>query len=180
MRNLRQFIEIADASGTETIWTCCVTCLGHLAALCHFISQTEPTLRSSMDSLCDFALDRLGNLSHEAHIEEFTYFDALTGVRILVALLQMSEALIEDTNQISWRRALNTIDVRIGSLPHDESGRLRHWRGVIEKAYADFQTNPLGYGPTLVISLAISMDGREGDSSFPNLLVAEGREPYGL
>lgn len=180
MRNLQQFIEIEDASGTGTIWTCCIACLGHLAALCNFISQTEPTLRGSMDSMCDLALDRLGNLSYEAHIEEFTHFDVLTGVRILVVLLQMAEVLIKNANQISWKRALDTINVRIRSLSLVEGKSLRFWRGVIEMAYADFQKNPLGYGPSLFTSMAISMDGRTEDSSFPNLLATEQRVPYGL
>ena len=51
-----------------------------------------------MDKVCNLALDRLGNLSHEAHIEEFTHFDALTGVCILVVLLRMSETLTKNIN----------------------------------------------------------------------------------
>ena len=37
-----------------------------------------------MDDLCDLTIEKLGNVSHEAHIEEYTHFDVLTGVRILV------------------------------------------------------------------------------------------------
>jgi len=82
MGNLQRFIEVGDSSGVETIWTCCITCLGHLAALSHLISQREPTLRCSMDSLCDLALAKLGDLSREVHVEVYSYFDVLTGVRI--------------------------------------------------------------------------------------------------
>ena len=98
MKNLQRFIEVKDAGGAGMIWTCCITCLGHLAALCHFISQTELTLRGAMDNMCKLALDRLANLSYEAHIEEFTHFDVLTGVCIITVLLQMGEALTKNTN----------------------------------------------------------------------------------
>lgn len=82
VKNLQQFIELEDNDGTETIWTCCVTCLAHLAALCHLVSQTEPPFKNSMDRLFDLTLDKLGNLSLEVHVEEYSLFDALTGVRM--------------------------------------------------------------------------------------------------
>ena len=84
MGNLQRFTEAGDSSGAETIWTCCVTCLGHLAALSHLVSQREPTLRSPMDGLCDLTLAKLGDLSHEVPVEEYSYFDVLTEVRTLV------------------------------------------------------------------------------------------------
>ena len=40
--------------------------------------------RGGFADVCDLTLDRLRNLSHEAHIKEFTHFDVLTGVRRLV------------------------------------------------------------------------------------------------
>ena len=82
MGNLRRFIEVGDSSGAETIWTCCVTCLGHLAALSHLIGQRELALRGSMNDLCDLTLGKLGILSREVHVEVYSYFDVLTGVRI--------------------------------------------------------------------------------------------------
>ena len=87
MGNLQRFIETGDSSGVWTIWTCCVTCLGHLAALCHLISQTESIMRGSMEELCDLTLGKLGNISNEVHIEGYSQFDVLTGVRIPAALL---------------------------------------------------------------------------------------------
>ena len=86
MGNLQRFIEVGDISGVETIWACCVTCLGHLAALSYLISQREPTLRGSMDDLCNLTLEKLGDLSNEVHVEEYSYFDVLTEVRIFVVL----------------------------------------------------------------------------------------------
>ena len=165
MGNLERFIEVGDSSGAGTIWTCCVTCLAHLAALCHLIGRMEPTLRDSMGHLCDLALDKLGNVSHEAHIEEYSHFDVLTGVRILVVLLRLSKALTNVFNQISWKRALDTIDERIGLRSRAESEPLRRWRGVIEKAYSDLQASLRGYGLSLLGSLSLSVDGRAGGST---------------
>ena len=93
MGNLQRFVEIGDRSGVEIIWTCCVTCLGHLTALSHLISQREPTLRSSMNGLCDLTLNKLGALSREVHVEVHSYFDVLTGVRIFVTFLRIFQAL---------------------------------------------------------------------------------------
>ena len=63
MGSLQRFIEVGDSSGVETIWTCCITCLAHLVALSHLLSQRVPTLRGSMDDLCDLTLAKLGDLS---------------------------------------------------------------------------------------------------------------------
>ena len=82
MGNLQRFIEVGDSDGVETIWACCVTCLGHLAALSHLLSQRVPVLGSSMDNMYDLTLVRLGDLSREVRVEAYSYFDVLTGVRI--------------------------------------------------------------------------------------------------
>ena len=82
MGNLERFVTLGDSSGVEIIWTCCVACLAHLAALCHHISQTAPTPSRPMDRLCDLTLERLGDVSLEVRIEQYTHFDVLTGVRI--------------------------------------------------------------------------------------------------
>lgn len=94
-------------------------------------------------------------------------------------MIRISQALIND-DQVSWKRVLDTIDVRIELCSYAESESLRHWRGVIGKAYTDFQAVLMGYKPSLLMSLALSVDGRTGDSSFPNLLLHTEREPYGL
>ena len=180
MENLQRFIQIEDISGIETIWTCCVICLGNLAALCHLISQTVPTLRGSMDDLCDLTLEKLASLSHEVHIGEYSHFDILTGVCDLLVLLRMDKALIKNATQISWKRALDMIDIRIGSRSHVEGTSLRYWRGIIGKAYADLQVNLLRCGPSLLISLALLVDGRTEGSRYPNLLLQNERENYGF
>lgn len=81
---------------------------------------------------------------------------------------------------MSWKRALDTIDARIGLRSDDESGSLRHWKMVIERTYADFQAKCSRHGPALLASLAMSADGRTEDSGFPNLMMPSERERYGL
>ena len=179
MGNLERFIALGDSSGAETIWTCCVTCLAHLAALCHHISQRTPTSNGTMDYLCDLTLNKLGNVSLEVHIEQYTHFDVLTGVRILTTFL-WTEALTKDADQMSWKRALDIIDARIGLSSDIESGSLRRWRKVIEKAYVDLQVGLLAYGPSLFALLVMEADGRTEGSSFPNFLAWAERERYGL
>ena len=180
MDNLERFIELKDTSGVGTIWTSCVTSLGHLAALCHLTGQTVSNLRSSMFELCDLTLDKLVSLSHEVHMEEYSQFDVLTGVRIFTVPHRMSEALTKSATQISWKRALDTIDALMESRPHAESGPLRYWRAAIGKAYTDTRLNPLEDGPSLLISSTLLMDGRMEGSRYPNLLLPEERAPYGL
>ena len=81
----------------------------------------------------------------------------------------------------SRKRALDTINVRVGSRSHTESRSLRHcWRRVIGTAYADFQVNLPGCGPNLLVSSILSIDARTEDSSYPNLLLAKERERYGF
>jgi len=180
MENLQRSNEVGDRSGVETIWTCCVTCLPHLTALSHFISQREPALKRSMNNLCDLTLDKLGDLCREVHVDVYSYFDVLTEVRIVIGFLQTSNALTKSDNQISWKRALDTIDARIGSHSHAESESLRYLRGVIEKVHADLQANLQRCGPSPLISSVLLVDGRTEDSKFPSLLSFAARERYGL
>ena len=180
MGNLQRLIEVGDSSGVETIWGCCVTCLGHLAALSHLVDQREPTLRGSMDELRNLTLAKLVDLSNEVHVEEYSHFDVLTEVHILVGFLWTSNGLTGVVYEISWKRTLDTIDVCIGLCSYAESKSLRYWRGVIWKVHADFQAGIRRCGPSQIMLLARSVDGRAEDSEFPNLLSNSGREPYGL
>jgi len=92
----------------------------------------------------------------------------------------MSKALTGGADQVSWKRALDTVDVRIGLCSHTESESLRYWRELIGKVHVDFQANLLKCGPSPLMSSALLVDGRTEDSEFPNLLLDSGREPYGL
>ena len=81
MGSLGRFIGQGGTDGVGSIWTCCIVCLAHLAALCHFVGQVDPALSTPMNHLCDLTLDNLCNLALESHIEECSSFDVLTGVR---------------------------------------------------------------------------------------------------
>ena len=135
-----------------------------------------------MGDLRDLTLDKLTSLSHEVYIEKYSHFDVLTGVRILVILLRTSEALSKDSDQISWKRALDTIEECIRLCPHSEreAPQYHRWKEVIGKAYADFQANLPGYEPSLLSSLAMTVDGRTEGSNYPNLILPAERERYGL
>jgi len=133
-----------------------------------------------MNDLCDQTLDKLGDLSHKVHVEVYTYFDVLTGVRTPAVFLRRSKGLTKGVNQISWKRALDTIDVRMGLCKHAENEPLWYLREVIGKVHADFHANLQGCGPSPLLSKAVLIDGRTADSKYPNLILHSGREPYGL
>ncbi|KAF9779631.1 hypothetical protein BJ322DRAFT_1168073 [Thelephora terrestris] len=160
MENLEQFISIGDTCGVWMIWSCCIMCLAHLAALCHLMSQEEPALSTPMNGLYDLALGKLCNLSLEVRIEQYSHFDVLTGM--------------------SWKTALDTIEARIGLHAGSENEPLGPWKMTIEKAYADFRENIPAFEPDLFASLVFATDGRPEGSNFPNLIVPTERERYGL
>ena len=81
---------------------------------------------------------------------------------------------------MSWKRVLDVIDARIGLGSNAQSGSLLRWREAISKTYADFEASFPGNEPSLLASLAVSMDGRTESSAFPNLMVPKERERYGL
>ena len=97
-----------------------------------------------------------------------------------MVLLWTSKALTRDADQISLKRALDTIDERLGLCSHAERRSLRHWRGVIGEAHADFQAKLLLCGHSPLTLLVLSVDGRTEGSEYPNLMIRSGREPYGL
>ena len=74
------------------IWTSCILCLAHLAALCHFMGRRDSALSTSMNSLYELTLDSLCNLSREPHFEACSSFDVLTGVRISQGSVPPDEA----------------------------------------------------------------------------------------
>ena len=92
----------------------------------------------------------------------------------------MRVVLTKGVDQISWKRALDTIDVRIKLRSHSERGPLQHLRGVIGKVHTGFQVGLLDCGPSEIMSLALLVDGRTADSKYPNLLLIDGRKPYGF
>jgi hypothetical protein len=81
LRNLRRFIDIGDNIGAEIIWNSSISCLAHLSALCELMGRMEPTANIAMNSLCDSNLEKLGQLTEDLRVEEYTYLDLLLGVR---------------------------------------------------------------------------------------------------
>ena len=81
---------------------------------------------------------------------------------------------------MSWKRALEIIDARIELGSDLENESLRHRRGVIGKAYAEFQVGFSGHGPAVLASLSIGVDGRTEGSTFPNFMDYSERARYGI
>ena len=58
----------------------CIACLAHLAVLYEVICRVD-TGGGETYNLCDLALQRLGALTSELHVDEYTYLDLLLAVR---------------------------------------------------------------------------------------------------
>ena len=62
----------------------CVNCLAHLAVLCDALGRVGPVPHTGLDTLCDSTLERLGELSQDMRMEEYTRLDLLLGVRSIL------------------------------------------------------------------------------------------------
>ena len=60
----------------------CITCLAYLTALCELAGRTETTADLEMNDLCDSNLEKLGRLTEDMQLGEYTHLDLLLGVRI--------------------------------------------------------------------------------------------------
>ena len=58
----------------------CITCLAHLAILYEVVCRVDPFAGKAY-ILFDLALQRLGMLTSELYLDEYTYLDLLLGVR---------------------------------------------------------------------------------------------------
>ena len=83
LSNLQRFEELRDNSGAWMIRSSCVDCLAHLAVLCQTLSSAEPVPQVRLDTLCDSTLERLGELSQDMCMEEYTRLDLLLRVCII-------------------------------------------------------------------------------------------------
>ena len=77
---MKLFRDYGDKNGADVISGSCITCLAHLAVLYEAVCRTGP-FAGEVDALCDSALQRLGMLTSELHLDEYTYLDLLLGVR---------------------------------------------------------------------------------------------------
>lgn len=78
--NIKGFHEHGDTSGVDVTGSSCITCLAHLAVLYEAFCRTDPVAMETYNR-CDSALQRLGTLTYELELDEYTYFDLLLGVR---------------------------------------------------------------------------------------------------
>ena len=89
--NIKRFREYGGASAADVISSSYIACLAHLAILYEVVCRKAPVAGETYD-LCDSALQRLGVLTSELHLEEYTYLDLLLGVRPLPYRLSMMVA----------------------------------------------------------------------------------------
>ncbi|KAF9643500.1 hypothetical protein BDM02DRAFT_3123338 [Thelephora ganbajun] len=151
MIHLGEFEKANDTEGASMIRSNCIACLAHLAALYRFVGEMQPSASATMDSLCDAALDNLGNLTQEMKLEEVTYFDLLL--------------------KYSWTRVIKVYDSRINSISVEEGARLWCWKQVVVEACGDFERRIPKCEPPILASLELLEDGRSEGSKYPNLMV---------
>ena len=77
---MRRFRGYGDKNGADVINSICIACLAHLAILYEAVCRTDLNDREAC-ALCDSALQRLGMLTSEFYLDEYTYLDLLLGVR---------------------------------------------------------------------------------------------------
>ena len=80
--NLQRFHGLGDKSGSGMIRSSCVNCFAHLAVFCEALGQIKHTPQVELNALCDSALERLGELTQDMRMEEYTRLDLLLGVRV--------------------------------------------------------------------------------------------------
>ena len=74
------------------IGSCCIACLAHLAILYEVVCRIDPVSGSNSYALCDSALERLGMLTSELHLDEYTHLDLLLGVRLSLSYFPVTAA----------------------------------------------------------------------------------------
>jgi len=147
----------------------CVDCLAHLAVLCEALSQMEPA-QEQFDTLCDSALERLGELARDMRLEEYTRLDLFLGVRTILQRPGQPTLLMVNVTQESWKKALAVFDARLATIPFEHGTKLRHWKETVEEVYSDFAAQLPGADlPTLAIRVSCE-DGRTKGSQYPNLI----------
>jgi hypothetical protein len=92
LSDVKRFYELGDKSGAEVVGSSCVACLAHLAILYESVCRTDPASGFELYNLCDSALQRLGALTSELHLDEYTHLDLLLGVRLFLRCFTMAMA----------------------------------------------------------------------------------------
>jgi len=94
----KRFREYGDKNGADEISSSCIACLAHLAILYDVVYRTDP-VAGEMHILCESALQRLGILTSEPYLDEYTYLDLLLGVCLSLCYFLMMAAQIGDWNR---------------------------------------------------------------------------------
>jgi hypothetical protein len=81
LNDMKRFRELGDKGGAEVISGCCIACLAHLAILYEAVCRMYPVPGFKLYDFCDSVLERLGILTSELRLDEYTYLDLLLGVR---------------------------------------------------------------------------------------------------
>jgi len=85
-----------------------------------------------------------------------------------------------NVTQVSWRAALGVFDARLVTIPPERGTKLRYWRETVAEAYSDFTAKiPEAKLQTLALR-ALWLDGRTEESRYPNLMIPEVGQQYGL
>ena len=85
--DIKTFRLHGDKSGTDVVSCSCIASLANLALPYEVVSRNGPSSETKVDSLCDSALRRLGTLTSELRVDEYTYLDLLLGVRLTFLLV---------------------------------------------------------------------------------------------
>jgi len=87
---------------------------------------------------------------------------------------------MKNVTQVSWRAALRVFDARLATVPPEHGTKLRQWRETVAGAYSDF-TAKLPEPKLQALALRASLiDGRTEESRYPNLMIREVGEQYGI
>lgn len=90
------------------------------------------------------------------------------------------KSLTGNVTQVSWKKALGVLDARIATASPACGKKLRYWKEVIADVYSDFSAKlPDAELPTLAMRASWE-DGRTEGSRYPNLLLREAMEEYGI
>jgi hypothetical protein len=85
------------------ITSSCIACLAHLAILYEVVCRINLVAGFKLYNSCDLSLRRLGRLTLELRVEEYTHLDLLLGVRLSLSRFQVAVVQTGD-----WDRTLGT------------------------------------------------------------------------
>ena len=82
--------------------------------------------------------------------------------------------------QMSWEKALGVFDARLANIPLEDSTKLQHCKKVVTKLHQDIVAKLPGASRPPLINVVLQMDGRVEGSRYPNFILPQGRQLYGI